>query len=138
MKKWTPLIIKYLSGFMIGGVMSCLVMSNYGFSAAQTSAERYKILCDAFTVPGVLILAVGALVWLSAQGATDSITYLIGGIFKRLIPIGRWKEERFEKYYDFVERKRAKRPKGYGFIFVIGGVFMAIAIVFMILFYRVY
>lgn len=138
MKKWTPVIIKYALGFIFGGIMSFLVMRNYGFSTAETLAQRYKILCDAFTMPGILILAIGALVWLSAQGATDSVSYLVGGLFKRLLPVGKWKDERFEQYYDYVERKRANRPKGYGFIFVIGGVFMAVALVFMFLFYRVY
>lgn len=98
----------------------------------QELAQKYRILCDAFTVPGLLALLVGGLLAVVNEGALDGIGYACGTAFKALLPGGRL---RTEKYYDYVQRKRAKRIKGYGFLFVVGGIWMAVALVFMVLFY---
>lgn len=97
--------------------------------------EKYLVLCDGFTLPGVLFLALGCMIWISAQGALDGIGYVVSYAVKMLIP---GKKEEQERYYDYVERRREKRVKGYGFLFVVGGVCMVFVAVFMILFYSVY
>lgn len=99
---------------------------------AQDLAGKYRILCDAFTVPGVLALLSGALIAVTNRGALDGITYATTHAFMTLFPGGRL---RTEKYYDYVQRKREKRIKSYGFLFVVGGIWMALALIFMILFY---
>ena len=43
-----------------------------------------------------------------------------------------------EKYDEYLERRRKNRVKGYGFLYVVGGAFMAVAGVFMALFYSLY
>ena len=96
--------------------------------------EMYRTLCDAFTVPGVLCLCVGGLLWVSNEGAFHGLGYCLDVTRKALIPGGR---QKMEKYYDYVMRHKEKKIKGFGFLFLCGGVCMAIAIVFMILFYNV-
>ncbi len=97
--------------------------------------ERYRILCDAFTIPGVLFLMTGCLVALSNAGALDAVGY----IFHFLVTVFRpGRERRVEKYYDYVQEKKEKRTKGYGFLFVVGGIFMAVSLLFLVLFYCVY
>jgi hypothetical protein len=54
---------------------------------------------------------------------------------KALIP---GKRGDIERYGDYVERKRANRATGYGFLIITGLVFMGFAAIFMILFYCVY
>lgn len=114
----------------------CIIMSLFYIILRdfpqQELAENYRILCDSFTVPGVLALLSGALIAVTNEGALDGITYACGTAFKALLPGGRLK---IEKYYDYVQRKKEKRIKGYGFLFVVGGVWMALALLFMILFY---
>lgn len=114
----------------------CIIMSLFYIILRdfpqQELAENYRILCDSFTVPGVLALLSGALIAVTNEGALDGITYACGTAFKALLPGGRLKTE---KYYDYVQRKKEKRIKGYGFLFVVGGVWMALALLFMILFY---
>ncbi len=138
-KKLTVFLLKYGITTLIGLVMVFTVISNYGYAEATETVDKYRILCDAFTIPGVVILMVGALVWISTTGALDGISFLLSGLVKRLMPIGRWREERDEKFYEYTVRKKAERiNRGYGFIFVVGGIFMALAAVFMALFYSVY
>ncbi len=96
---------------------------------------KYRLLCDAFTIPGILCLCVGALLWVSNDGFFYGLSYCLEIAWKALIPGGRRKMER---YYDYVTRKREKKVTGYGFLFVCGGVCMALAIVFLVLFYRLY
>lgn len=96
---------------------------------------RYRTICDAFTVPGLLCLCVAALLWVSNEGFFYGLGYCLDVTRKALIPGGR---KKMERYYDYVQRHSQKKVTGYGFLFVCGGVCMAIAVVFLILFYRVY
>jgi hypothetical protein len=94
-----------------------------------------RVLCDGVTVPGIIVLMLGCLVWLSTQGALDGVGYLMYYAVKALIP---GKRGDIERYGDYVERKRANRVTGYGFLIITGLVFMGFAAIFMILFYSVY
>lgn len=100
-----------------------------------TLVEKYRTLCDAFTIPGLLCLCVGVLIWASNDGIFYGIGYCLDVARKALIPGGRRK---MEKYYDYVMRHKEKAVSGYGFLFICGGVCMVAAIVFMALFYRIY
>ena len=96
--------------------------------------DWYRILCDAFTIPGLLFLMLGLLVTLSNQGALDGLGYVATSAFRLLIPNLGMKE----RYSEYLERRRANRLRGYGFLYVVGAVCMAIAGIFMALFYSLY
>ena len=95
--------------------------------------ELYQMICDAFTVPGMIIPLMGCMVWLSNEGALDGVSYAVSFAIRMLIP-GMGGHER---YGDYLERKRANRVKGYGFLFIVGGVFLAVALTFLALYYFV-
>ena len=95
----------------------------------------YLTLCDAFTVPGLLLVMSGLLMTFSNAGAMDGLGYVVVNGLKMLIPGGGAKMEGFKEY---LERRRNNRVKGYGFLYVTGFACLAIAGVFMILFYSVY
>lgn len=99
------------------------------------TVEKLRTLCDAFTVPGILALCVGCLLWVSNEGVFYGLGYCLDVTRKALIPGGRMK---MEKYYDYVQRHKGKKVTGFGFLFVIGGACMAIALIFMALFYYYY
>lgn len=102
----------------------------------QTNMEKYRILCDAFTIPGLVLVMVGALMAVSNEGALYGLGYVVSYAVKILVP---GKRHEHERYYEYVQRKKEQgQVKGYGFLFVVGGISLAIAIVFMILFYRLY
>lgn len=102
----------------------------------QTRMEQYRILCDAFTIPGLTLVLLGVLVWLSNEGALDAVSYAGAWLMQRLIPGGALRER--ETYLEYVERKRENRVTGYGFLFQVGGAAMAVALINMALFYRLY
>lgn len=127
-------LLKYGISLAICAVMVYVFLDSRAFSI-QALVDKYLILCDAFTLPAVLFLGAGALVALSNQGILDGLTYACGLAFKALLPGGRLKTE---KYYDYVQRKKASRISGYSFLFVVGFVCLALAGVFMYLFYQLY
>ena len=93
------------------------------------------VLCDAFFVPGTFILMLGLLFWVASEGALDGVGYLGSCLVKTLIP---GKRTEFERYGDYVARKRENKVRGYGFLLISGCITMLIAIVFYILFYVEY
>ena len=97
--------------------------------------DLYLILCDAFTIPGLLMLMFALLMTISNQGALDGVGYVAVQAFRMLIPGGAAKAERYQEY---LERRRANRAKGYGFLYVCAGICLAFAAVFMVLFYSLY
>lgn len=101
--------------------------------AAETLQNQYRMLCDAFTVPGLMMILAGALVWVSNEGALNGIAYCLRLAVFALIPGKR--KDAYEKYGDYVERKKQKQVKGYAFLFWSGLTVMAVAMVFFVLYY---
>ena len=97
--------------------------------------NKYRTLCDAFTIPGLVSICVGILLWASNDGAFYGLGYCLDVAWKALLPGGR---KKIEKYYDYVTRHKEKQVTGFGFLYVTGGVCLAIAAVCMVLFYRIY
>lgn len=97
--------------------------------------DQYRILCDAFTVPGILCILSGALLWVANEGALDGIGYVLSYAIHALLP---GSEHKGERYSDYKERKHGKQASGYGFLFVVGLALMAVALVFYALYYSVY
>lgn len=134
-KRGKILLAKYGGSALGVGVFAWLYVSSRDF-LGQPLVEQYRILCDAFTVPGLLLIIFGSLLWVSNTGALDGLMYAVTTAVRFLIPGGRLKME--EKYGDYVERRREKPVRGYGFLLISGCVTMAISLVFMALFYAVY
>ena len=125
-------LTSYAVTALAGGALSAVILVLHGFGSAETAAERYTILCDAFTIPGILMIMIGLLLVISGTGALDGISYAIRGVGRQLIPFLRIQNETF---YDFVQRKDKKRKTRQNtFLFVTGAVFLAAAIVFLVLF----
>ena len=97
--------------------------------------EWYRIICDAFTIPGLVYVMLGCLISLSNQGAMDGLGYVCVNALKMLIPGG---AANMERYKEYLERRRANRLRGYGFLYIVGIVCLAIAGIFMVLFYSLY
>lgn len=132
---WRDRLIKYtLCGIFTALVVTYHVGSFENFST-MSQADRYHILCDAFTIPGLLELMLGCLFAVVGAGALDGLTYIFSVGMNRLIP-GK-ALHKTEKFFDYVERKNKKRVKGYSFLLVVGAVTMAIALVFLYLYLQV-
>ena len=117
----------------VGILVVILFVSSSDFGA-QTTVDKYKILCDAFTIPGLLMLMFAAMLSISNEGGLDGVSYLVKQGFRMLTFRGISQE----KYLDYVQHRRENRLTGYGFLYIVGAVFMAVALIFMALFYSIY
>ncbi len=133
-RKWNKRILRYGITGAIGAGMVALTLKTHGFQNLTAPVDRYRVLTDAFTIPGVLLLCIGLLLWISTTGVFNPIAYAFRYLASRL-PFTGIEEE---SYYDYVERKRDEKRTGYGFLLITGGVFFGIALIFLVLFYRVY
>ena len=135
-KNLKSLLLRYGITAFVGLMIMWTVLSLHGYSTASTVLDKYRILTDAFSIPGILIVMLGTLVWISNQGMFSGFTFVMGRMFRALIPLGRNKENK--TYYEYVQEKREKgQASGYGFLFIVGGAFCAVSAVFMILFYSI-
>lgn len=128
-------LIKYGCTIAVGALFVCLYLISRDFSDVTTEAERYRILCDAFSLPGAFMMLIGALLKMSELGALDTITYGMRYLIHIVIPS--WNLGK-KSYLEYVEERRGKRVSGYGFIVIVGAVMFAISLVFLKLFYQVY
>ena len=125
-------LTKYGLCALFVAVMAYAYLLSRDFAGAG-NRERYQLLCDALTVPGVLLVCAGALVWVSNLGALDGIFYGLRLAFRALIPGKRLQKE--ENYQDFVAERQEKRVKGYGFLLITGAVTIAASLIFLGLYY---
>ena len=134
--KKLKLIVKYAICFVIQGSMAWVVISNYSFASAESDLERYRILADAFTVPGIAFLMLGLLVWVSTTGFFDGSSYALRR-FGRMFTFQGASDAVMVKYYDYKMERASKRYSGYSFLFISGALFFAVALVFFVLYYQV-
>lgn len=136
-KSWKAALLKYGITIVIGLVFVfayfALRVSGIQEILQQDTPTLYLWICDSFTVPGVVIIMMGCLVSLSNEGAFNGIGYCLSTAGRMLNPVTRGD---LERYGDYLERKGSKKVKGYGFLYIVGGVFLAVAIVFMLLYNR--
>lgn len=108
-----------------------------GFTENVTLVTRFRLLCDMFSIPGVMLLLVALMVYVANEGFFYSLGFIFSNAFRSLIPGAATR--RYERYGDYVERKRQKgKVKGYSFLTFTGLAFLAVGLVFMFLFYRIY
>ncbi len=119
---------------VVGGCMSYLYISLREFGTAEL-IDRYRMLCDAFSLPGMVFLLLGCLMILMNKGALNATGYLVINAAKTLIPVG---ERKYENYQTYLKRQEEKPKKKFVFFFMTGGVFMLISLVFLALFYSLY
>jgi hypothetical protein len=132
-------LIRYLVGIgictVLGVAIAMFHMRGHWFSQAETQAERYRILCDAFTIPGVILVAVSALILVYNAGVFTGLSYGLRGMKDIFMP---FLKQEYVPYREYRKKKMEKKVKGYSFIFFTGLAFLAVAIYFMIRFYSVY
>ena len=126
--------VNYLTAVSAAGAMAVLVLWGNGFSQAKPMALRLKLLADAFTVPGVLLMMTAALIWAASHGFFDGIGYAGRVTARMLLP---YLAKEYERFYDYKRRKADRRYGGYSFLFYVGAAFFAISLGFIAAFYTV-
>ncbi len=93
-----------------------------------------QILSDAFFVPGVLLAGVGLIIFASNGGAFDMLGFAVLLFFNLFR-----KDVNKRKYKDFYEYRQAKKDKkrSMAFMLITGLIFIAIAVIFIIVYANV-
>ncbi|MGN0401937.1 MAG: DUF3899 domain-containing protein [Acetatifactor sp.] len=135
-KESVRLLVRYGITAGIAALITWIVTQTYGLSDAETAVEKYRILCDAFTIPGVIFVMVGLLIRLMDCGLLDGLSYAMRSLYRVFIP-GAARQD--EKFYDYLQRKKEERKGRHtAFILHVGILFMIPALIFYLLFYQLY
>ena len=130
MKKWVKELIKYSIAFVLATGLFFLVVSIRNIFNITDKKQIFRFLSDGFVIPGVVFIGAGALVFVSNFGALNGIAYGLKHAVLMLLP---FMKKKHQTYAEFLESR--KQTPGYIFIFVVGGLFFTLGILFMILFY---
>lgn len=128
--KLISLIKKYVGAFAVMGAGTAVVLILREHSTMLDKAQKYLNLADAFTIPSVVMLMLGVLVWISTTGSFDILGYAFKRAKEAFVP----SKYTHEQFYDYKVRKDQHRKKGYGFMFISGGIYVIPAIIFNILY----
>ncbi len=126
--------IKYGCALLFSAGLILITLARNGFLKGLPVTDVFRILSDAFLGPGILLLMAGLLMWISKEGALDSLSW---GAKKLTGGLGSGKAEKEETYLEYVEKRRTERTKGFGFLLITGGALLMISLLFLFLFYKV-
>lgn len=127
-------LLRYGITVAVAALIACGFCAVHGgFYAGQTPVERYRILSDMFTMPGIMLLLCALLIHIANDGFFDIFTYAFSYVFRAFTG----NINRRESYAEYVERKREKeKMKGYACIAITGAVFLAVGLCFIAAFYQ--
>lgn len=108
--------------------LAIMFMNNL-FSETNTQTIM-KVLTDAFFAPGIIAMCFGLLIVASNGGTFYIFSYGIQS-FMNLFRKERGKMK-YKTYYDYKEAMKDNK-KPYGYILLVGAVFVAISMIFMII-----
>lgn len=128
-------LIKY-GGCIAAGLLAGYAYLNGHDFFGQPLLDQYRLLSDAFMLPGFFMVAVGLLIFLSNEGAFHGVGFVLKRVGTFLLPF--LLKDKAETYAEYVERKREKATKGYGFLLICGVVFLAVAAAFAVLYSQTY
>ena len=128
-------LIKY------GSCVAAGLLGGYGYLSdknlfGQALVDQYRLLSDAFMLPGFLMVAFGLLIFLGNEGSFRGVGFIMQKAVGFLIPF--LYKHQGESYAEYVERKTKNPTKGYAFMFIVGAVFLAVSVVFLVLYSRIH
>lgn len=126
-------VLKYLIPFLICTVTVILVLV-FKDSFAKSGQPLMGDLCDAFTVPGIIMTCFGFLVFATNGGTFDMLAFgviKLVDLFKRDLA-----KVKYRTFYDYRQAQKEKRRSFVHFI-IVGAAFLVAAIVFLIVYYKI-
>lgn len=136
MTRGVKTLLQYSITTAIGIIIAVVIMAAKGlFTGAETELVGiYRVLADAFFVPGVIIGGVGLIVFASHGGVFDMLGYAVVmffDLFRRDVT-----KRKYRDFYEYREAKKDKSKWSITFMLVVGLVFIAVSIVFTVLYYN--
>ena len=124
--------MKYLITVVCGLGLAAWVAFNQNIMEKTTLQAIFHVLTDAFFIPGVLIFGIGALIFVTNEGAFDAITFGLKSFWSMFSK--KLKHNR-ETYYDY-RSARSEKKLPFGFLLICGLFFFAVSMVMYNLYYR--
>ena len=129
------LLIKYGICFGVASLITVLVFWIRGFFTDNVGVN-IQILSDGFFVSGILLLAFAGMMFISGEGALIGIGFVLRSVAQIFIPMGRKNHEFYGQYRERVlAEKKARKQESDHCALVVGLVFLAISIVFTVIWY---
>lgn len=128
-------LIKYGSCLAAGLLFAVFYLSGKDFLNLPL-VDQYRLLSDAFMVPGFFMVAGGLLIFLGNEGTFNGIGFVMKRVGNFLLPF--LLKDKGETYAEYVERKSGKPTAGYGFLFFCGAGLLILSFVFAMLYSQVH
>ena len=127
-------ILRYSIASAVGLALAFVILCFKKIFSQTDAVKVFQILCDAFFVTGICFACIGVIMLAGNGGAFDMLGYAFVMLFDALR-----KDISKRKYKDFYEYRQAKKEKKRNvlYMFVVGGAFIAISVIFLILYYQV-
>lgn len=127
-------ILRYSIASAVGLALAFVILCFKNIFSQTDAVKVFQILCDAFFVTGICFSCIGVIMLAGNGGAFDMLGYAFVMLFDALR-----KDISKRKYKDFYEYRQAKKEKKRNvlYMFVVGGAFIAISVIFLILYYQV-
>ena len=123
--------VKYVAAAVVGLTIALVICILKGIFKTTDPAKIFRILSDAFAVPGILLTCFGLLSYVTKEGTFDGIAYS----FKTMRKVRRniTDDGKTPKtYYDYQQSAKTKRKVAWHLV-IVGLGYIAIAIIFIII-----
>ena len=117
---------RYLAAAIAGIAVFFVLMTTQGGFTAEDPAEKWRIICDALFVPGVLLTALGLLLFASNGGVFDMLRFSVMKALSVMLTRKR-RDDLPRTFYDYKKEREAKGQAHMGYMLVVGVVFLLLA-----------
>ena len=128
------LLMKYLICFVVASLITVGVFWIRGFFTDNVGVNL-QILSDGFFVSGILFLMFAGMLFISSEGALIGISFVLRNVVLMFIPMGRKQHEFYAQYRERKLAEKHVKSSSDHCILVVGLVFLAISIVFTVIWY---
>ena len=122
---------------IVTAVTGLLIVAFIFFGSADRGHSIVHRICDGCFATGVLMTGAGIILFCANKGALNLFGYGAKFGLSLILPIGKnpWisNGER-ETYYDYCQRKAEQDPKPVSHLLIVGGAYLAIAVVCLVIY----
>lgn len=131
------IVLKYaITALIAGGLVFAVLGINGFFLGGYDQAQFYRKLSDAFTVPGLMLILLALIFFVSQQGAFTGVGYALRHVLRMIVPFFIKKDISYAEYLE--NREHRKILSTFLCFIIVGSVFLAVGIIFIFMFYKYY
>ena len=125
-------LIRYGVSAVVATALLFTVLIVNRYWSQDDAQSKLRILCDAFCVPGLLLMLSTGLVFCRNAGAFNGLFYGLRTAKEILLPFLPYEHMNFRQY---VEKRSEKKIKGYSFLLITGAAFLTVGLILLVIFH---